>query len=306
MHPLSFDAVLVRLGAAVLVGALIGLDRQIRNKPAGLRTIALVSLGSAVFVMTALEGATVDSASRVIQGIVTGVGFLGAGSIVHGRTEESVHGLTTAASIWLAAALGMACGLAYWPIVAAGCGFGVVILVTRADRSLVKGPRSVTSERRDLQIDDDPEFQKKEWRAQRIGIALLALLVAAAAAGLTGMGGPLNDAEAGRQGDPVFVEFERVVRQGATSTMTVHLHHAPGVVKFWVSAPYLENVRIASIDPEPERVVVEQSRQVYEVQAGSADVEITFVIEHVTVGRLDAEIGLVDGPSVRLGQWALF
>jgi len=164
----------------------------------------------------------------------------------------------------------------------------------------------VTSERRDLQIERDPEFQEKEWRAQRIGIRLLALLVAAAAAGLTGMGGPLNDAEAGRQGDPVFVEFERVVRQGATSTITVHLHHAPGVVKFWVSAPYLENVRIASINPEPERVVVEQSRQVYEVQAGSADVEITFVIEHVTVGRLDAEIGLVDGPSVRLGQWALF
>jgi hypothetical protein len=76
----------------------------------------------------------------------------------------------------------------------------------------------VTSERRDLQIDDDPAFQKKEWRVQRIGIALLALLVAAAAAGLTGMGGPLNDAEAGRRGDPVFVEFERVVRQGATST----------------------------------------------------------------------------------------
>ncbi len=129
MHPLSFDVVLVRLGAAVLVGALIGLDRQIRNKPAGLRTIALVSLGSAVFVITALEGATTDSASRVIQGIVTGVGFLGAGSIVHGRTEESVHGLTTAASIWLASALGIACGLAYWPIVVAGCGFGVLILV---------------------------------------------------------------------------------------------------------------------------------------------------------------------------------
>jgi len=139
MHPLSFDAVLVRLGAAVLVGALIGLDRQIRNKPAGLRTIALVSLGSAVFVMTALEGATVDSASRVIQGIVTGVGFLGAGSIVHGRTEESVHGLTTAASIWLAAALGLACGLAYWPIVAAGCGFGVAILALEPIDHWLKG-----------------------------------------------------------------------------------------------------------------------------------------------------------------------
>jgi putative Mg2+ transporter-C (MgtC) family protein len=139
MHPLSFDTVLVRLGAAVLVGALIGLDREIRNKPAGLRTIALVSLGSAVFVVTALEGATADSASRVIQGIVTGVGFLGAGSIVHGRTEQSVHGLTTAASIWLASALGIACGLAYWPIVAAGCGFGVVILVIEPIDHWLKG-----------------------------------------------------------------------------------------------------------------------------------------------------------------------
>jgi hypothetical protein len=73
----------------------------------------------------------------------------------------------------------------------------------------------VTSERRDLQIDDDPKFQKKEWRAQRIGIALLALLVAAAAAGLTGMGGPLNDAEAGRRGDPVFRRIRR--RTGADS-----------------------------------------------------------------------------------------
>jgi hypothetical protein len=70
--------------------------------------------------------------------------------------------------------------------------------------------------------------------------------------------------------------------------------------------PVLEHVRITSIDPEPERVVVEESRRVYEVQAGSTDVDITFVMEHVTVGRLDTEIGLVDGPSVRLGQWALF
>ena len=164
----------------------------------------------------------------------------------------------------------------------------------------------MTSDWPGLQIDDDKEFQRKEWRAQRIGIIGLALLVAVAAAGLTGMGGPLNDAEAGRRGDPVFVEFERVVRQGATSSMTVHLHHAPGVVKFWVSTPYLENVRIASIDPEPERVVLEQSRQVFEVQAGATDVAITIVMEHVAIGRLDAEIGLVDGPSVRLGQWALF
>ena len=129
MDLLGYDDVLLRLGAAVLAGAVIGLDREIRNKPAGVRTIALVSLGSAVFVMTALGGAIADSTSRVIQGVVTGVGFLGAGTIVRGRTEQSIHGLTTAASIWLAAAIGVACGLAFWPLVVVSGGFGVLILV---------------------------------------------------------------------------------------------------------------------------------------------------------------------------------
>jgi putative Mg2+ transporter-C (MgtC) family protein len=130
MSSLGYDDVLLRLGAAVLVGALIGFDREIRNKPAGMRTIALVALGSAVFVMTALGEATLtDGTSRAIQGIVTGVGFLGAGTIIRGQTEESVRGLTTAASIWLAAAIGIACGLAYWPLVLVSCGFGVLILV---------------------------------------------------------------------------------------------------------------------------------------------------------------------------------
>ena len=130
MSSLGFDDVLLRLGAAVLVGALIGLDREIRNKPAGVRTIALVALGSAVFVMAALDGSTLpDSTSRVIQGIVTGVGILGAGTIIRGQTEEDVKGLTTAASIWLAAAIGIACGLAFWPLVIVSSGFGVLVLV---------------------------------------------------------------------------------------------------------------------------------------------------------------------------------
>ena len=130
MSSLGFDDVLLRLGAAVLVGALIGLDREIRNKPAGMRTIALVALGSAVFVMAALDGsALTDSTSRVIQGIVTGVGFLGAGTIIRGQSEEDVKGLTTAASIWLAAAIGIACGLAFWPLVIVSSGFGVLVLV---------------------------------------------------------------------------------------------------------------------------------------------------------------------------------
>ena len=114
MGSLGYLDVFLRLGAAVLAGALIGLDREVRNKPAGLRTMALVSLGAAVFVVATASAATVDSTSRVIQGVITGVGFLGAGSIIRGRTEESVRGLTTAASIWLAAAVGVACGLGLW------------------------------------------------------------------------------------------------------------------------------------------------------------------------------------------------
>jgi putative Mg2+ transporter-C (MgtC) family protein len=125
---LAYTDVIVRLGAAVIAGALIGIDREIRNKPAGLRTITLVSLGSAVFVLTAIEGGMADSTSRVVQGIVTGIGFLGAGTIIHGPTEESVRGLTTAASVWLAAAIGIACGLAYWPLVLVGSAFGLLVL----------------------------------------------------------------------------------------------------------------------------------------------------------------------------------
>src|SRR5215207_7615543 len=109
MLPLGHIDVFLRLGAAVLAGALIGIDREIRDKPAGLRTITLVSLGSAVFTLTALGAGMSDSTSRVIQGIVTGIGFLGAGTIIRGQTDQSIRGLTTAASIWLAAAIGISC-----------------------------------------------------------------------------------------------------------------------------------------------------------------------------------------------------
>jgi putative Mg2+ transporter-C (MgtC) family protein len=129
MNPLGYDDVLLRLGAAVLVGAIIGFDREIRNKPAGLRTMALVALGSAVFAMTAVHDTSTEGVSRAIQGIVTGVGFLGAGAIVRGRAGEPVEGLTTAASIWLAAAIGIACGLAFWPLVIAASAFGVIVLI---------------------------------------------------------------------------------------------------------------------------------------------------------------------------------
>jgi putative Mg2+ transporter-C (MgtC) family protein len=109
---------LQRLGAAVGFAAAIGWEREWRRKPAGLRTHILVSLGAAAFVVIALrtapgELANASSAaqvdlSRVIQGVAGGIGFLGAGTIIQGR--GNVEGLTTAASLWLAAAVGIAAG----------------------------------------------------------------------------------------------------------------------------------------------------------------------------------------------------
>ncbi len=102
---------LFRLLVAALVGALPGLQRQQLGMPAGLRTHMLVSVGAAVFVMAALDaGATIGDTTRVIQGLATGIGFVGAGAILKSSQEKQVHGLTTAASVWLTAALGTAVG----------------------------------------------------------------------------------------------------------------------------------------------------------------------------------------------------
>ena len=144
MSALSYLDIVARLGAAVLVGSLIGLDRELRGKPAGLRTVALVALGSALFVLTAYESGSPDArdaTSRVIQGIVTGIGFLGAGTIVRGHTEQSVTGLTTAASVWLAAGAGVACGLGQWQLVITATGLGMVILVVASLDAWLKARR---------------------------------------------------------------------------------------------------------------------------------------------------------------------
>ncbi len=96
-----------RLALSAVLGAAIGWERTLDRKPAGLRTYALVSLGATAFLLAG-GGRTVDS-TRVLQGIVTGIGFLGAGSIL--REGRNIHGLTSAASIWLVAALGALCGV---------------------------------------------------------------------------------------------------------------------------------------------------------------------------------------------------
>jgi putative Mg2+ transporter-C (MgtC) family protein len=103
--------VVVRVLAAALLGALLGAERERAGKPAGLRTHMLVALGAALFVLFPAEsGMEVADLSRVIQGVATGIGFIGAGTILKRAEAEQVEGLTTAASIWLTGAIGMSVG----------------------------------------------------------------------------------------------------------------------------------------------------------------------------------------------------
>jgi putative Mg2+ transporter-C (MgtC) family protein len=104
-----------RLLTAMILGALVGAQRESIGKPAGLRTHMLVAMGSALFVLAPLEaGMELDGISRVIQGIVTGIGFIGAGAILKLQEKREIEGLTTAAGIWMTAAIGIAAGLGRW------------------------------------------------------------------------------------------------------------------------------------------------------------------------------------------------
>ncbi|HXT61841.1 MAG TPA: MgtC/SapB family protein [Pyrinomonadaceae bacterium] len=110
--PQQIARVVIRLIAAMILGGLVGIQRQRSHKPAGLRTHMLVCLGTAVFITTCgAVGMGVDAQSRVIQGIVTGLGFIGAGSILKLSHEHEIKGLTTAAGIWMTAAIGVSVGL---------------------------------------------------------------------------------------------------------------------------------------------------------------------------------------------------
>src|SRR5829696_4645353 len=108
----QFAVILIRLFAATLMGAAIGYERETAGKAAGLRTHILVTAGTTVFVLGCLgSGFRDDAISRVIQGIVTGIGFVGAGSILKREAEQHIQGVTTSAGIWMAAAIGVTIGL---------------------------------------------------------------------------------------------------------------------------------------------------------------------------------------------------
>ena len=121
--------ILIRVIAATALGAVVGFQRERAGKPAGLRTHTLVSLGTAVVVLTcSASGMDMDGESRVIQGIVTGIGFIGAGSILKVSEERDIRGLTTAAGLWLTAAIGVCCGLGTIGIAIIGSILALIVL----------------------------------------------------------------------------------------------------------------------------------------------------------------------------------
>ncbi|MES2934377.1 MAG: MgtC/SapB family protein, partial [Pseudomonadota bacterium] len=110
--PSNITRVCVRLLVAIILGAILGYERESSGASAGLRTHMLVSLGSALFILVPLQaGMEVQDLSRVLQGVTAGVGFLGAGAILKLQNENQIKGLTTAAGVWLTAAVGVSAGM---------------------------------------------------------------------------------------------------------------------------------------------------------------------------------------------------
>jgi putative Mg2+ transporter-C (MgtC) family protein len=164
---LDWPEVILRLGVATVAGGAIGLNRDLHGKPIGLRTLGLVSLATAMVVM--LVDATgdgtriTDATSRVIQGILTGIGFLGAGVIIRGEHQSRVRGLTSAAVTWLTACVGIICGAGQWRMVTVALALAFIVLVTgghierRLHRLLGGKDDSTTKpERAGSQIDVPP------------------------------------------------------------------------------------------------------------------------------------------------------
>jgi len=153
---------LFRLGLAAAIGAVIGVDRVLRGKPAGVRTLSLVTLGSALLTLTGTAMTSADGRSdpsvlsRIIQGIMAGIGFLGGGCILRDEARLHVQGLTTAAAVWVSATLGIVCGAGSWRIALLALGISMVVLVGGAPLEHCV-ERLTGSDRRHSQQDKGPD-----------------------------------------------------------------------------------------------------------------------------------------------------
>lgn len=156
--------VAARLAAAMGAGMVMGLNRDLKGKPAGVRTLGLVGLGSALATLAAsgfvsATNINVDAVSRAIQGIITGIGFLGAGVIFREEHHQRVRGLTTAASIWLTACFGMVCGIGAWTVGLTALILALILLAF--GKSVERFARWLRPEVPDPDDDDAPADKEK-------------------------------------------------------------------------------------------------------------------------------------------------
>ncbi len=159
----------------------------------------------------------------------------------------------------------------------------------------------------DLEISNDPEFQRREWSAQRVGWVVWLAVIVAALAGLMGEG-PLSDATAGAEDDLLRVQYHRFVRHAAPRTLKIQLQ--PGAVqgkqaRVWINQEYLEGLEIQDITPEPSSVEAASGRVIYvfDLDKKGEPATILFDLEHESIGRKVARVGLDDRQVVSFTQF---
>jgi putative Mg2+ transporter-C (MgtC) family protein len=147
MNPLSdltVSDILIRLLMSLVIGIIIGIEREVHHKAAGLRTCVLICLGATIYTLASIEFgkmASVSDPSRIAAQIVTGIGFIGAGTIL--QTRSNVHGLTTAATIWVIASLGLAVGIGSYILSVGGAILSIIVLIPfQFVENAVKGKKS--------------------------------------------------------------------------------------------------------------------------------------------------------------------
>jgi putative Mg2+ transporter-C (MgtC) family protein len=157
MSPIPLTQILIRLLVALACGAVLGLEREAQHKPAGFRTNILIALGATAYTLVTLglfagvagqsEAARAD-VLRLVQGIVGGIGFLGAGTII--QSSGSIKGMTTAATIWVLGAIGIACGAGQFHIAIATVGFAMLVLTAFGfiERRTTKRDSTIDGKRR--------------------------------------------------------------------------------------------------------------------------------------------------------------
>ncbi|HEX3159523.1 MAG TPA: hypothetical protein VHQ45_13460 [Gemmatimonadaceae bacterium] len=159
----------------------------------------------------------------------------------------------------------------------------------------------------ELQIDQDLDFQRREWRVQRLGWWVMGLVLVLALGGAFGRG-PLAHATLGTPGGPLRVEYDRLARHGAKSELRLHLGPAAvsdGVARVWLDREWVDGADVEDIQPVPERVIVAGDRLVYEFQVGSATAAsvIRFALRPDAMWRRELRVGLTDGPTLAATQF---